>query len=78
MNGNGNGHAEVPRFYQTSSIDGVAEAFGFRLEARVSVRFPARCREELEAWIVREKKTGRISIGYSEGGYSYVHWEETR
>lgn len=80
MNGTGNGHDafEVPRFYREPTIEGVATAFGYKLDARLTVRFPARCRAELEAWILREKKTGRLSVGYSEGGETFIHWEETR
>jgi len=82
MTGNGNGHVraviEVPRFYRDTSIEGVATAFGYKVDARVVVRFPARCRAELEAWILREQKTGRLCVDYTQGHEAVITWEETR
>jgi hypothetical protein len=79
MRSNGNGHAaDVPRFYREDAIEGVATSFGLKIDQRVSVRFPGRCFAELEAWIVREGKTGRLSIDYSQGHGLSIQWEETR
>lgn len=78
MTGNGNGHANVPRFYREAAIEGVAQAFGFKVDVRTAVRFPGRCRAELEAWILREGKSGRLIVDYSQGHDCTITWEETR
>jgi hypothetical protein len=74
----GNGQSDIPLFFRNPVIEGIARSFGYKTQTRVLVRFPARFVAELEAWIQREKKSGHLTIHYTEGTQSVVSWEETR
>lgn len=55
----------------------LATIWGIGVAQRLSVRLPGVYRAELEAWIRRTGKTGCLSVGYSEGGLTWIGWEET-
>jgi hypothetical protein len=68
----------VPTFYRTESIERIAWSFGQTVAERVTVRLPARCWTELERWIHRYGKSGRLLVDYSQGQEVWITWEETR
>jgi hypothetical protein len=61
---------------EPAPLTSLADRFGVKVCARTSVRVAVQYRSELETWIQRTRRTGTLSVFYSQGTAAGCGWEE--
>lgn len=59
------------------TIESVADRWGVKVAARSFVRVQIQYRSQLEGWVRSTRRTGTLSVNFSQGTATSCGWEET-